>query len=320
MQRPWLSIVMPTFNGERYLQQALASIAEQDLEGIEIVAVEDGSSDSTPAILEAFAARLPLQIVPGPRRGNWVAATNLGLNVARGEFACTLHQDDGYLPGRLAAVKRLVTQRPHAALWLHPARFYDARGRDVGPWRCPLGQGGDELGSRFVLERLLVQNFVAMPGPTFRREDAARMGGLDEALWYTADWDFWLKLATRGPVAYSTRELAFFRVHEASQTMQRSRDADAFRAQLTTTFERHFPALDGTPSAHAVERAARLSIEVNVALAFLGRGPRASLRALRRALRTLDLDVAYRYGRDSRLHERVGARLRARLVPSTRAE
>jgi glycosyltransferase involved in cell wall biosynthesis len=320
MRRPWLSIVMPTFNGERYLPRALASIAEQELDGIEIIAVEDGSSDSTPAIIEAFAGRLPLRIVPGPRRGNWAAATNVGLNAARGEFACTLHQDDGYLPGRLAAVKVLVARHASAALWLHPARFYDARGRDVGPWRCPLGQGGGELSSRFVLERLLVQNFVAMPGPTFRRDDAVSVGGLDEALWYTADWDFWLKLATRGPVVYSTRELAFFRVHEASQTMQRTRDSDAFRAQLTTTFERHFGALAGSPNAHAVERAARLSIEVNVALAFMGRGPRASLRALRGALRTLDVDVAYRYGRDSRLHERVGARLRARLAPSTAAD
>ena len=51
---------------------------------------------------------------------------------------------------------------------------------------------------RVVVERLLVQNFISMPAPLFSREAAIRVGGLDEDLWYTADWDFWLKLAAVG--------------------------------------------------------------------------------------------------------------------------
>jgi GT2 family glycosyltransferase len=312
--RPWLSIVMPTFNGARYLPQALASIEQQDLGGVEVLAIDDGSTDATPAILADFARRLPLRVLPGPRSGNWVATTNVGIAAARGELACILHQDDGFLPGRLGAVKAAVAHNPDAALWLHAVRFYDRNGRDVGPWRCPLGTERTALGSQVVLERLLVQNFIAMPAPTFRVADARRVGGLNEALWYTADWDFWLQLARLGSTAYLPRALAFFRVHDASQTVRRSRDPDALRAQMTDTFERHVVALTDPGTSRAVSRAARLSIELNVALALTIHRTPADLPRILRALRGLDLDSVRRYGRDSRLLERIGARLRARVA------
>ena len=62
----------------------------------------------------------------------------------------------------------------------------------------------------------------------FLRESAVAAGGLDETLWYTADWDLWLKLAAAGPTVYLPRPLAAFRVHPESQTATRSRSADDF--------------------------------------------------------------------------------------------
>ena len=80
-----------------------------------------------------------------------------------------------------------------------------------------------------MVERLLVQNFIAIPAPLFRRDQALSVGGLDARLWYAADWDFWLKLAAMGPTVYSPRPLAGFRIHSQSQTITRAGQMDEVR-------------------------------------------------------------------------------------------
>jgi len=73
---PWLSIVMPVWNGERYLADALESVRREGTEGYEVIAVDDGSSDRSPEILRAWERLLPLRRIARDRGGNWVAATN----------------------------------------------------------------------------------------------------------------------------------------------------------------------------------------------------------------------------------------------------
>src|SRR5205085_1657600 len=102
-------------------------------------------------------------------------------------------------PGRLSVLRRLTARHPDVGLFLSPARFIDSRGRTAGMWRCPLPAG--KLAPALVVERLLVQNFIACPSPLFRRA-ALRAGGLCDELWFTADWDLWLRLASAGPVVY----------------------------------------------------------------------------------------------------------------------
>jgi hypothetical protein len=247
-----------------------------------------------------------LRIEERGRVGNWVANTNHALRLAGGEYACFLHQDDLWLPGRLSALKPLI-ERSRPRFLLHPAQFIDRRGRVLGPWRCPLGDGPHS--SQAVVERLLVQNFVAIPSPIFSRDAALSVGGLDESLWYAADWDFWLKLAGLGPVVYHARTLAAFRVHGGSQTMQGTGRAAEMRRQLDAVLERHL-----TPGGKASElvSAARLSVEVNGALAGLTAGGAPPWGRLARGFLALGPGGVRRYLRDSRLVERVLARLRAR--------
>src|SRR5262249_16190212 len=152
-------------------------------------AIDDGSTDGTLEILRAFRDRLSLTVVERPHVGNWVANANQGLARARGRYVSILHQDDRWLPERLAVLRPLLEAAPGVTLALHPSWYIDEAGRRVGRWRCPLPPGVGRLAPEAVVERLLVQNFVAMPAPTFPREAVARVGPLDETLWYTADWD-----------------------------------------------------------------------------------------------------------------------------------
>ena len=264
--QPWLSVVMPTFNGGRFLRTALNSIvvqndphgcygqlatrAEETLADkppvapppIEVIAVDDGSTDDTLDILREYSARVPLSIVSRPHSGNWVAGTNAGLIRASGEWVCFLHQDDGWLPNRLQRLHALTESFRDVVMFLHASRYVDSEGTCVGTWKCALPRLGRPLPPDRVLERLLVQNFISIPAPIFRREAAVRIGGMNERLWYTADWDFWLSLAGQGNVYHHPEALSWFRIHPMSQTVQAGRSATDFRQQLLEVLDRHLAA------------------------------------------------------------------------------
>lgn len=317
MTVPWLSVVMPVYNGEAYLRESLDSVAAQchaapqcngspGSAAIEVIAVDDGSTDSSPTILEEFASRLPLRVVRRERGGNWVAATNQAIHEARGEYVTVLHQDDLWLPDRLKTLRTLVEAHPKATLFLHPARFIDERGRPLGTWRCPLPAG--ESPPAVAVERLLVQNFIAMPTPVFRRQLVTEWGGFDESLRYTADWDMWLKLAAAGTTVYHRKPLAAFRLHRDSQTM--NFPLARFREELEQTLGRH-AAL--TKAFSRVERVARFSVAVNASLAARYHGQSVSFGSLAGEWLRLGPWGWRRYLRDSRIIERIMARVRSGL-------
>jgi GT2 family glycosyltransferase len=250
MTRPWLSVIMPTYNGERYLRETFASMVEQDERGFECVVVDGGSTDSTRAIIDEFSRELDVRVFVRPEFPNWVGKTNFGFGQAAAEHVCMLHSDDRWLPGRAAAVRRALEQHPDLALLLNPSLIIDQDGRTVGRWRCPL-EPDTVYSADALLEHLIVQNFVAVPAPAFRRDAALAVGGIDPVLWYTGDWDFYLKLARTGPTLYLDEMLTSFRIHGASLTMKGSANVESFRAQLETVLERHLPAIESAERRHA---------------------------------------------------------------------
>jgi glycosyltransferase involved in cell wall biosynthesis len=309
---PWLSVLMPTYNGARYVAEALRSVAAAGASDVEVIVVDDGSTDQTLAIVESFADRLALRIATPARTGNWVAGTNHAIGLARGSYLCSLHQDDYWLPGRLERLRAEVARHGDAALIVHPVRFIDAAGRDLGTWRCPLPEEQGRVDPALLVSRLLVQNFLSMPAPLFSRAAAAAVGGLDEDLWYTADWDLWLKLAGAGPCLYVPQVLACFRIHPASQTASRSADAVEFRRQLELVLRRHLPPFLASQArgGSRLARVAEFSVDVNTALAAAAHGQRPAWGPL--AWRALKLGPRgwRQYWRDSRIGERVCSRMR----------
>jgi GT2 family glycosyltransferase len=306
-------VVMPTYNGEKYLSEALDSLVAQNDEGLEVVAVDDGSTDRTVDILHSFADRLSLKVLEHEHTGSWVVGTNAGLRSATGTYVSILHQDDVWTPGRLRLVREALAVTESPALLVHPIWFIGPDGRRAGIWRCPL-PSGKPLGPNTVTPGLLVQNFISVLGTAFPRQPVVDDGGLDEELWYTADWDLWLRLAARGPTLHLPTPLAAYRIHPATQTATRSAALGDFRRQLEAVLERHVD--ERVPA--AIRRAARFSVEVNVALAAKSHGKRASLSKLVGRFLALGPIGWWRYLSYSRILERAGARIRVARRSSAR--
>jgi len=311
---PFLSVAMPTYNGARYLPEALESIAVQRGVGdrrvlLEVLAVDDGSADATPRILQEASARLPLRVLDGPRRRNWVVSTNVALRAARGEFVCMLHQDDRWHPERVEQLRELAAAHPEVDVWIHPARFIGPDGRSLGLWRCPW-PAGRPLEPAEWFPRLLVQNVLSVPGVAFRRSLLESVGYMDEEQPYTTDWDFWLRLARSSRAWVIPQPLADFRLHAESQTISMSRRHAEFVAQLEGVVARYRGELPSLGAAARWERLADLGVEVNAWLAARAARLPWPNRRLLRALGRAGIRGSLAYVRAAQLVPRVRARLR----------
>jgi len=245
---PLFSVILPLHQGELYLEKTLQSVAGQrefDLTDLQLIVVNDGSTDRGPEILDPWASKLPLTRIDREEGSNWMAATNCGLRSATGEWISFLHQDDTWAPDRLSRLREEISRHPDVDFFAHPVRFIDSADRDVGRWAPPLPVNRD-LDPRLALTRLASQNNLAIPAPCFRRSLLAPAEGLKEDLWFLADWDLWLRLLHASRSAFILPEcLANFRIHDDSQTVQRSRDPEDLRAQFDAVYQRVESLCDG---------------------------------------------------------------------------
>jgi len=309
---PWLSVVMPVHHGEQFLHATLASAATQNTDGVEFLIYNSGADgDASRRIADLFADRLDIIWRDIPELPSWTAKTNLGVREARAAHVSMLHQDDLWLPGHLDAVRRAIAANPDAVLSVAPSWFAGPDGHRIGNWDLPFRPG--LVAPEDFISTLLVQSSIAIPSPVARRDAWLAAGGMDDDLWFSADWDIYLKLAAQGYIAVRSETTTAFRLHRGSLTMTGSRRPGSLRPQLETVLERHLCHLP----VHArgrVERRARASIDVNCALADASCGHKSAL--LRATLRLLSLgpiEVA-RYLRQSRIVDRVLPRLRLALT------
>lgn len=301
---PWLSVVVPWWNRIDYARQTLDSMAAQTDQGFECIVV-DHEEDSARRALEPYTGRFDVRVICAPEHPDWPSKTNLGFRAARGRFVCMLHTDDVWRSDRVARLRAAHHSSPDAGLLFHAVRFIDPASQTLGEWRAPLPPDR-LLGSSDVLEHLIIQNFISCPAPVLRRDIIG--AGIDPSLWYTGDWDLYLRAVVATSSVYVDELLADFRLHATSLTMQRSRSTRDFQHQLDCVLDRFETAVPPTRREELL-RIARFSNAVNVALAAGFHGRWLPLLQLLVRARGLGFAGWRRYLHDSRIIERASARL-----------
>jgi glycosyltransferase involved in cell wall biosynthesis len=310
MENTWLSVIIPCLNGECWIATALQSLVDQKEPGIEVLVIDGSADDVSLRIVDGFSNRLNIRAHHRPDLVPYTAATNFGVEQARSDRICILHVDDIWLPNRCAKLREWLAAQSDGVLHLHPSYIIDGSGRRLGLWRCPLPAGQSPVPKPMLFERLLVQNFISTPGVTIRRDAYLRVGGLDNQLWYTADWDLYFKISAVGNVYYHSCPLACYRVHKGALTVRGSRNSEDFRRQHQIVVDRHLGKL---PPAHAKEILclATASIEVNTSLAAAVHGKLGRLAKAFIAVLALGPQGMRRYFFYSRIMDRAFPRLRA---------
>jgi len=217
---PLISILMPVRNEERYLQAALDSLRRQTLADWELVVVDDGSLDATPAIL-ARAAQSDARVrVIRRAGGGLVAALNAGLQLCRAPLLARMDGDDISHPRRLALQAAYLEAHPGTGLVACGFRHFPRASLKRGmlayeQWQNSLGD------HQRIIRDLYVESPFVHPGVLARREIVERLGGYRDLGW-PEDYDLWLRMAAAGiRFARLPEVLLFWRDHpeRATRTM-----------------------------------------------------------------------------------------------------
>jgi len=218
---PTVSVVMPAYNHERFVTQALDSVFAQTHGAVEIIVVDDGSRDATGAVLDDYAGRCathPLTVLHQQNAGAH-DAINHGMTLARGEWVALINSDDMYAATRLESCLKTLAERK-AAFAFSAASFVNETGEVIGNEDRYVAQLRDEVARGFrapdpvyALTRFNVAissgNFV------FKRELLNATGGFC-ALRVCHDWDFILAASYYTPLAAVDQPLYIYRMHGAN--------------------------------------------------------------------------------------------------------
>lgn len=215
MRDALVSIIVPARNYGPFVAAAVQSALEQSYSRVEVIVVDDGSTDDTPQVLTSFGDRIRILRLDG--RGV-AAARNAGLAAAGGTYVLFLDADDLLLPQGLAHLVRRLHSLPGVGAAYGSWYQCDTRLGRAFLVRSPIGAGP-------ILPRLLLGNMVATPtAMLLRREVVVAAGGFDETLSFTADWELWLRLASRGcRFAGVPQPVAVYRIHARSMSGQLAR-------------------------------------------------------------------------------------------------
>jgi GT2 family glycosyltransferase len=211
---PKVSVVMPSYNHARFVAGAVQSVLGQSLGDIELVIVDDASTDGTPDVIAAIRdPRIRFERSP-VNRG--VAATlNAAIRMSSGDYIAVLNSDDAFLPGKLERQAELLDTRPElAAVFAYP-RFVDDDGRRLSPEQTFYGSvffAENRSRADWLRQFFLRGNCLCHPTAMIRRATHDRVGLYDERLAQLHDLDVWLRVLMRDEIWVVPEALLDFRI------------------------------------------------------------------------------------------------------------
>ncbi len=216
---PIVTVVIPAYNAARWIGETLDSVLAQsfprDEPDLEVIVVDDGSTDETSELVRAYGSRVRYL---RKENGGAAAARNAGILAARGSYIAFVDADDLWMPEKLQMQMDLFSEHPDL-VWAYcdAVVFDDQSGRDL--YRAGATA---KLHVGDILRPLLLGCFIPSPTPIIRREVFETVGYFDESplMRIGEDWNMWLRIAAKYPVGLVDQPLARLRVHSASTTAQ----------------------------------------------------------------------------------------------------
>lgn len=203
-----VSIVTPSYNQARYVEDTIRSVVSQDYPQIEYLIVDGGSTDGTVDLIKKYEDRLAWWVSEQDR--GQTDAINKGFARARGDILAWINSDDTYEPGAVAAAVQYLENHPEVGMVYGDCNFIDESGRVIGKFNAAQTN-----------YHLLRRGYVHIPQQTmfFRAGLWRQVGPLDPSFYFAMDYDLWTRIAARTEIKYVPQTWANFRLHLSGKTI-----------------------------------------------------------------------------------------------------
>lgn len=207
---PTVSVVIPTYNSAPFVVRAVESALAQTIEDVEVLVIDDGSEDGTADALHPYLDRI--RYLSQPNSGRSVAR-NHGIDLARGTYIAFLDADDWWHPNKLSQQTRILESSRDTVLVHTGFRLVGPTGR----MRLWTSTAENQEVIQPAFERLIFRNVIGSPSSVLvRRQPLLDVGGFNESLSGTEDWDLWLRLTVERPIGYIDEPLTYYQLHDGS--------------------------------------------------------------------------------------------------------
>jgi glycosyltransferase involved in cell wall biosynthesis len=226
-----VSVVITTYNRAHLIGQTLDSVLAQTYRDFEIIVVDDGSTDETPAVLAGYGESI---LVLRQQNAGQPEARKAGIRAAQGDFVAFVDSDDLWLPTKLDKQMARLSESKDLA-WIYcDAEVFDS---SISKVLYHFGQINPPHRG-WVARQLLLRDFIPSPTPVIRRDVFEQIGYLQASDWsrHGEDWDMWLRIAAHHAVEYIPEVLARYRVHSGAMTQRE--DISAVHEDRTGVIER----------------------------------------------------------------------------------
>ncbi len=201
-----ISVVMPSLNQGRFIEDAIKSVLNQEHKNIELIVIDGGSTDNTSSILERYKDRLSYVSEKDKCQSE---AINKGFGKATGDIICWLNSDDMFEPIAFSTVTKAFLENPEMEFVYGNGYNVDENGKKIGPAGV----------KKYNLWKLLHhRNFIQQPSCFFRNSIIQETGLLREDLQYVMDWELWIRFS-RGKGMFLDKYLSKNRVYSASKSV-----------------------------------------------------------------------------------------------------
>jgi glycosyltransferase involved in cell wall biosynthesis len=218
--RPKVSVIIPTYNRLPMLKEAMDSVLTQKIEDLELIVVDDGSTDGTTEKIKQYGGRVKL-LQHSENRGV-SAARNRGILRSSGKYIAFLDSDDLWMKGKLKIQVAFLDDNPHYPL-CYTDEIWVRKGKRVNPKLKHAKYSG------WIFEKCLPLCIISPSSVIMRKTLFSKVGLFDEALPVCEDYDFWLRVSARFPVFFIHRKLIIKRGGHPDQLSQRSWGNDRYR-------------------------------------------------------------------------------------------
>jgi glycosyltransferase involved in cell wall biosynthesis len=215
INNPLVSVLIPTYNCGQWLGQAIDSVLAQTYKHLEIIVVDDGSTDNTAKLLEEKYKDVITYIYqPNCGLGN---ARNTGIKHAKGELLAFLDADDVMLPEKISCQVEYASEHPdYVVIYCNFWCIFDDKS-DI--WQLPSGDYQHEGISGELFETLLSKNIMVPSSVLISKKVLAEVGNFYEEAQGVEDWDLWLRIAGKGYLfGYIDARLLLYRVRTGSMS------------------------------------------------------------------------------------------------------
>ena len=271
---PLVTVITPAYNQGMFLRDTIESVLSQDYPNIELLVLNDGSTDNTEEILKEYNGRIKWET---QKNMGQTPTINKGWRMTSGEIITWLNSDDTYLPGAVRSGVDYLMKHPEVGVVFADSIFTEADGTHLERTR-PV----PPFNYRDFVEGC--ENPISQPSSFIRRSVVEKAGELDPKYYYFMDWDFWLRAGLYSKIEHVEEIWSTYRLHADSKTVSQSKKA---APELKYMYDKYFSRNDIPAEIRAIKKKAMMNMYFTSGCYFLdGKDRRSASKMARKALAT----------------------------------